>query len=154
MRERLARIIDNWPGGRLVADCGTLAEAKRVIADQAIDLLITDLNLPDGHGVQAIRLLRERQPAAEAMVISVLADDHDRDRGHRGRRHRLPPEGQRPDRHRGGHRRSAGRPLADLLQDRPHHRAPPQRPPAAIRRGSSGIVRRRPPCAARRVPSL
>lgn len=75
VRERLARIIDGWPGGRLIADCGTLAEAKRVITDQAIDLLITDLNLPDGHGVQAIRLLRERQPAAEAMVISVLADD-------------------------------------------------------------------------------
>jgi DNA-binding NarL/FixJ family response regulator len=75
VRERLARIIDGWPGGRLIADCGTLAEAKRVIVDQAIDLLITDLNLPDGHGVQAIELLRERQPAAEAMVISVLADD-------------------------------------------------------------------------------
>lgn len=75
VRERLARIIEGWPGGRLIADCGTLAEAKRVIVDQAIDLLITDLNLPDGHGVQAIELLRERQPAAEAMVISVLADD-------------------------------------------------------------------------------
>ena len=75
VRERLARIIDGWPGGRLIADCGTLAEAKRVIADQAIELLITDLNLPDGHGVQAIEMLRECQPAAEAMVISVLADD-------------------------------------------------------------------------------
>lgn len=75
VRERLARIIEGWPGGRLIAECGTLAEAKRVIADQTIDLLITDLNLPDGHGVQAIELLRERQPAAEAMVISVLADD-------------------------------------------------------------------------------
>ena len=75
VRKRLARIIESWPGGRLIADFGTLAEAKRVIADQAIDLLITDLNLPDGHGVQAIELLRESQPAAEAMVISVLADD-------------------------------------------------------------------------------
>lgn len=75
VRERLARIIDGWPGGRLIAACATLAEATRLIADSTIDLLITDLNLPDGHGVQAIRLLRERQPAAEAMVISVLADD-------------------------------------------------------------------------------
>src|SRR5262249_48812755 len=40
-----------------------------------IDLLITDLQLPDGHGVQAIRHLRATQPQAEAMVISVLADD-------------------------------------------------------------------------------
>ncbi len=75
VRERLARIIESWPGGRLIAACATLGEATRLIADKPIDLLITDLNLPDGHGVQAIRLLRERQPQAEAMVISVLADD-------------------------------------------------------------------------------
>jgi DNA-binding NarL/FixJ family response regulator len=75
VRERLARIVEKWPGGHLVAACGTLGEALRLIADNALDLLITDLNLPDGHGVQAIRLLRERQPGAEAMVISVLADD-------------------------------------------------------------------------------
>ena len=75
VRDRLVRIIDGWPGGRLIAACATLGEATRLIADKAIDLLITDLNLPDGHGVQAIRLLRERQPEAEAMVISVLADD-------------------------------------------------------------------------------
>jgi DNA-binding NarL/FixJ family response regulator len=75
VRDRLARIIESWPGGRLIAACATLGEATRLIGDNAIDLLITDLNLPDGHGVQAIRLLRERQPKAEAMVISVLADD-------------------------------------------------------------------------------
>lgn len=75
VRDRLARIIEGWPGGRLIAACATLGEATRLIADKAIDLLITDLELPDGHGVQAIRLLRERQPEAEAMVISVLTDD-------------------------------------------------------------------------------
>lgn len=75
VRERLARIIGDWPDGRLVAACATLGEATRQIIDHAIDLLITDLNLPDGHGVQAIRLLRDRQPDAEVMVISVLADD-------------------------------------------------------------------------------
>lgn len=75
VRDRLARIIDSWPGGRLIAACATLGEATPLIADKPVDLLITDLNLPDGHGVQAIRLLRERQPHAEAMVISVLADD-------------------------------------------------------------------------------
>lgn len=76
VRERLARIVGDWPGGRLVGACATLAEATRAIDENSIDLLITDLKLPDGHGVQAIRMLRTRHPAAEAMVISVLADDH------------------------------------------------------------------------------
>jgi DNA-binding NarL/FixJ family response regulator len=75
VRERLAAIIGSWPGSNLIAACGTLGAAKAVITESRIDLLITDLNLPDGHGVQAIRMLRECQPDAEAMVISVLADD-------------------------------------------------------------------------------
>lgn len=75
LRERFARLLAAWPGGRLVAACATLAEALQALQEQAVDLLITDLRLPDGHGTQAIRLLRRLHPAAEAMVISVLADD-------------------------------------------------------------------------------
>jgi DNA-binding NarL/FixJ family response regulator len=75
VRERLAKIISAWEGGQLVADCGTLAEATAAIRDFPVDLLITDLKLPDGHGVEAIRLLRESRPQAEAIVISALADD-------------------------------------------------------------------------------
>jgi len=75
LRERFARILSTWPEGRLVAACATLAEAQRALRAEPIDLLITDLRLPDGHGTQAIRLLRATRPQAEAMVISVLADD-------------------------------------------------------------------------------
>lgn len=75
VRERLAKIIGRWSGGQLLGACGRLAEAMAIIKDHPVDLLITDLNLPDGHGVQAIRMLRKTYPQAEAMVISVLADD-------------------------------------------------------------------------------
>lgn len=75
VRERLASILRNWSGGELVASCATLATATEAIRANAIDLLITDLKLPDGHGVQAIRFLRSTHPGAEAMVISALTDD-------------------------------------------------------------------------------
>jgi DNA-binding NarL/FixJ family response regulator len=75
VRERLARIIGAWPQGDLIAACARLSDALDIIRDAPIDLLITDLKLPDGHGLQAIRALRTRQPEAEAMVISVLADE-------------------------------------------------------------------------------
>jgi len=75
VRDRLASIIGEWTGGQLIAACATLSEATAIIQANPIDLLIADLNLPDGHGVQAIRMLRANQPNAEAMVISVLADD-------------------------------------------------------------------------------
>ncbi len=75
LRDRLARMLEAWPGGQLIAACATLTEAMRNIRSQTVDLLITDLKLPDGHGTQAIRLLRAINADAEAMVISVLADD-------------------------------------------------------------------------------
>jgi DNA-binding NarL/FixJ family response regulator len=75
VRERLARIIAQWPRTQSLTACATLADALQAIAGGPVDLLVTDLRLPDGHGVQAIQALRAAQPAAEAMVVSALADD-------------------------------------------------------------------------------
>ncbi len=75
LRQRFVALLQEWQGGRLVAACATLAEALPHLRAAAVDLLITDLRLPDGHGTQAIRTLRTCNPQAEAMVISVLADD-------------------------------------------------------------------------------
>ena len=74
VRERFVHLVDMWTNGHLVADVGTLAEALAIIERQKVDLLITDLRLPDGMGTTAIRRIRECQPDAEVMVISVLAD--------------------------------------------------------------------------------
>lgn len=75
LRERFAAILDAWPGGELLATCATLSEALAALRAHSVDLLMTDLQLPDGHGIEAIRLLRALHPDADAMVISVLADD-------------------------------------------------------------------------------
>jgi DNA-binding NarL/FixJ family response regulator len=75
VRQRLAQIIERWTGGTLVATCATLAETIAAIGAHPVDLLITDLKLPDGNGIEAIRFLSRRRPDAQAMVISVLADE-------------------------------------------------------------------------------
>lgn len=75
LRERFAGILRGWPGAGLVAACACLAEARQVLQSGPVDLLMTDLQLPDGHGVEAIRLLRQLNPAADSVVISVLADE-------------------------------------------------------------------------------
>ncbi|WP_235816933.1 response regulator [Bordetella ansorpii] len=74
LRLRFTAILSEWADGHLVAACGTLGEAMAVLDSEPIDLLIADLCLPDGHGIQAIRRLRALRPQAEAMVISALAD--------------------------------------------------------------------------------
>lgn len=75
IRDRLARIVGEWPEAELCAACADLAQTLAAIEANTIDLLITDLRLPDGSGIDAIRFLAQRQPKAEAMVISVLADE-------------------------------------------------------------------------------
>lgn len=75
VRNRLAALLRGWQGADLVAECGTLEQTFAAIAAHDVDLLITDLKLPDGHGTDAIRSLRTVRPDAEAMVISVLADE-------------------------------------------------------------------------------
>ena len=75
LRERFARILAGWPGGRLVTACATLGEALAALGKQQVDLLLTNLSLPDGHGTEAIRQLRQLNPAADALVISALADE-------------------------------------------------------------------------------
>lgn len=75
LRERFARILQGWSGGTLIAACATLDEGLAALETHGADLLLTDLGLPDGHGIDAIRRLRHLNPEADALVISVLADD-------------------------------------------------------------------------------
>lgn len=61
----------------LVAGVGTFEEARQLIADgsQAIDILLTDLALPDGNGLNLIRLAGRLRPACESLVISMFGDE-------------------------------------------------------------------------------
>jgi response regulator of citrate/malate metabolism len=49
---------------------GSIAEARRVIDRNAIDLLVVDIHLPDGDGLTLVDRAREKNPAAQAVVIT------------------------------------------------------------------------------------
>jgi DNA-binding NarL/FixJ family response regulator len=58
-----------------VAAAATLAEARASLAERVPRVLLTDLQLPDGHGIDLIRETRQRFPDTEIMVISILGDE-------------------------------------------------------------------------------
>jgi DNA-binding NarL/FixJ family response regulator len=58
-----------------VAAAATLGEARASLAARVPRVLLTDLQLPDGHGVDLIREMRQRHPDTEIMVISALGDE-------------------------------------------------------------------------------
>ncbi len=76
-REFFADSVSRCDQLRLVADVGTFEEARVLIEGgaPAIDILLTDLALPDGNGLDLIRLAARAQPACEALVISMFGDE-------------------------------------------------------------------------------
>src|SRR5438105_10109451 len=58
-----------------VTAAATLAEARASLAVGGPKVLLTDLQLPDGHGIELIRETRRRFPETEIMVISILGDE-------------------------------------------------------------------------------
>jgi DNA-binding NarL/FixJ family response regulator len=63
---------------QLVGCVGTVAEALAVLEQAKAappDVLLVDLNLPDGLGFEVIRYAARRCPSAEALVISMFGDE-------------------------------------------------------------------------------
>jgi DNA-binding NarL/FixJ family response regulator len=61
-----------------VTSAATLAEARAALTTvdrPAPKVLLTDLQLPDGHGTELIREVRHRFPETEIMVVSILGDE-------------------------------------------------------------------------------
>ncbi len=67
-RKPLAYILEREPDLSVVAQAGSLAEARRSL--EAADVAIVDLHLPDGHGSELVRELRERNLPVAVLVLS------------------------------------------------------------------------------------
>lgn len=76
MRARLQDIVDAHPSLRLAAACDTRAAAMDWIAttQQAPDVLLVDLGLPDGSGLDVLQRVVQRFPGCDCMVISMFGD--------------------------------------------------------------------------------
>src|SRR3712207_7477491 len=58
----------------VVAQAGTVAEARKVMRDREADLAVVDLSLPDGEGIELIEDLREANPHFAALVLTASLD--------------------------------------------------------------------------------
>jgi DNA-binding NarL/FixJ family response regulator len=77
MRSFFAASVERCAQLSLVRSVASVAEAKDCLdhATQSVDVLLTDLGLPDGSGLQVIRHARTCHPACESLVISMFGDE-------------------------------------------------------------------------------
>lgn len=74
-RRRFAQIIENEPSMRLVGVAANRREAQAIVEKENFDVLLIDLGLPDGNGIELIRQVSQKKPDADIMVVTVFGDE-------------------------------------------------------------------------------
>jgi len=75
VREGLRTLIGKQPSMSLVGEAATVKEAVQAAARARPDVVIMDVRLPDGSGIEACRLIREARPETGVIMLTSYADD-------------------------------------------------------------------------------
>jgi DNA-binding NarL/FixJ family response regulator len=75
VRQGLRTFLDLQDDMEVVAEAADGAEALAAAEEHSPDVVLVDLVMPNVDGIEAIRGLRERVPAARAIILSSFIDD-------------------------------------------------------------------------------
>ena len=73
--ERFAAIVRSDPEFELIGVAPNCATARAMLAADKPDILLADLGLPDGSGIDIIRETATRYPECDIMVVTVFGDE-------------------------------------------------------------------------------
>ena len=75
VREGLRGLISRQESMTVVGEASTVAEVVEAAARTKPDVVIMDVRLPDGSGVEACRTIRETRPETKVIMLTSYADD-------------------------------------------------------------------------------
>jgi len=75
VREGLRTLLNRRPGMTVVAEAGTVADAVEIALREKPAVIVMDVRLPDGTGVEACREIRSRLPETRTIMLTSYADD-------------------------------------------------------------------------------
>jgi two-component system response regulator DevR len=75
VRHGVAALIDVQPDLTVVGEAGTVREALARIPATSPDVVVLDLRLPDGDGIQLCRAIRSAQPQIHCLMLTAHDDD-------------------------------------------------------------------------------
>jgi two-component system response regulator DevR len=75
VRQGLVSLLDRREGLRVVAQAGTVAEAIEQARRFEPDIVILDVRLPDGSGIEACREIRSELPKTRVIMLTSYPDE-------------------------------------------------------------------------------
>jgi two-component system response regulator PilR (NtrC family) len=69
LRDLLSTVFEE--DGSRVETAGTLAEARAVVQKDEVDLVLCDLMLPDGSGLELLREIKSQNPSIAVIMITA-----------------------------------------------------------------------------------
>ena len=75
VRQGLKALVDAQDGLDVVGEASTAAEAVRRVGFDDPHVVVMDVRLPDGSGVEACREIRERFPEVKVLMLTSFADE-------------------------------------------------------------------------------
>jgi two-component system, NarL family, response regulator DevR len=88
VRDGLRQLLEAGPRFECVGEAGTVAEGVSLVASEHPDLVVLDVRLPDGSGVDACRRMLTDSPVTAVLILtafpSALTADQAREAGARG----------------------------------------------------------------------
>jgi two-component system response regulator DevR len=75
VRQGLAALLGRRPEFHVVAEAGTVAEAVAAARTFRPDLVVMDVRLPDGSGIEACREIRAEMPETRVVMLTSYPDE-------------------------------------------------------------------------------
>ncbi|NQV07482.1 response regulator transcription factor [bacterium] len=75
VRQGLKALLDAQEDIEVVGEASTVAEAVRRVGYDAPHVVVLDVRLPDGSGIEACREIRARWPEVKVLMLTSFADD-------------------------------------------------------------------------------
>jgi DNA-binding NarL/FixJ family response regulator len=75
VREGLAYLIDNTEGFHCTSRYGSAEEAWSAFHSSLPDVALVDIGLPGASGIEALRILKERHPQVQFLILTVYKDE-------------------------------------------------------------------------------
>lgn len=68
-------LLEDEPGMEVVGEAGTVQEAMSLVRELLPDVVVLDLRLPDGHGVDVCRQIKTELPETRIIVLTSFPND-------------------------------------------------------------------------------